>query len=99
MTKEVKIVYRFAPEYRESYANGCYGGFTPKGEIMMNFFTECSEVPESETYELNDNGSLGSLKGREPENVSFIRSVNHGVVLSKETAKEIYAWLGHILEP
>ena len=49
MTKEVKIVYRFAPEYRESYANGCYGGFTPKGEIMVNFFTECSEVPESET--------------------------------------------------
>ena len=98
MPQEVKIVYRFSPEYKESYANGCYGGRTPKGEVLINFFTEYFKVPESETYELNDDGEIVGLKDDEQEEISVIISVSHGVILSKERAREIHTWLGHILE-
>ena len=97
MSQEVKIVYRLSPEYRESYANGCYGGRTPKGEIQINFFTEYFDVPESETYGLAEDGNLADLRSRDPENPPVVRSISHRIVLSKESAKEIHAWLGHVL--
>ena len=98
MSEEIKIIYRFSPDYKESYANGCYGGCTPKGEILINFFTEYFEVPQSETYGLTENGNLANLKVKEPENVPVIRSITQGIILSKENAKEIQAWLGNILD-
>lgn len=99
MTKDkLEFKYKFPDDYAPTYVNGCYGGRNPKGEIVMNFFSERIPVPNSETFELSEDGKLGMRIGVDPETMPMIRTVPCGIIMTEESAKEIYSWLGHILE-
>lgn len=95
---KIEFKYKFPDDYTPTYVNGCYGGKSPKGEVIINFFLERIPIPNSETFKLSEEGSLDSRIGVKPEAMPMIRTVPCGVIMSKESAKEIYDWLGHILE-
>jgi len=93
----VHFKYVKPPNYCIKYANGCFGGITPKGEIFLNFFAESLPVPDEERFELDENGELLAPKQEGAERV-IQRELVSGIVLTKESAQEICYWLQSMLK-
>lgn len=95
--KTITFKYKFNDDYAPIYANGAYGGINPKGEVVINFFTERLPIPNSEKCEIRSDGTLGFPIEYDPEVMPILRTVSCGIILTKENAKEIYNWLGTVL--
>jgi hypothetical protein len=95
----IKFKYIFEDNYNPEYINGAYGGITPKGEIVINFFFERHGLPKSETISLTD-GQLGSEIEREPvdHKQSMVRVVKNGIILSLKNAKTINDFLSDYIK-
>lgn len=93
---EIKFKFIFADDYNPVYANGIYGGVTPQGEIVANFFFDRHALPISQSYSITQAGQLGELTTSEPNDLkkSVVRFVANGVILNIRTAKEFHNWLG-----
>ena len=92
----LKFKYKVPDNYAPVYTNGCYGGKSPRGEIVINFFSERLPIPNSETFEL-DQGKIGDRINVDPEEMPIIRTISCGVIMSENNAREIYNWLGRVL--
>jgi hypothetical protein len=92
---KVNFKYKFPEDYNPTYANGVFGGASPKGEIAMNFFVERSPIPYSETQQVNEFGQLIPIPALENQEVTVIRYISNGVIMSLDTAKAIHDWLGN----
>lgn len=96
MTENIRFEYVQHKDCASAYVNGCYGGRTPKGEIVINFFKEEPPIPSSETYKLSIDGQLDERVSAE-SNDSMIRNLECSVIMSEGSAREIYEWLGKVL--
>ena len=98
--RQVKFKYVFSENYNPIYCNGAFGGISPHGEIVANFFLERMPIPKSMTNSVNPDGSLGGVVSMDPETLdeTIIRHVSTGIVLSEESAKAIYDWLGNQIQ-
>lgn len=100
MMKNIEFKYKFDDTYNPKYVNGAIGGFSPKGELVMNFYLERRPIPRKEEIEIDEtSGKILSQKftPQELEN-TIIRFVDTGVTMSFQTAKEIHKWLGNHIE-
>ena len=90
--KHVSIKYQKTTDYKIIPATGAYGGSTPQGEVMCNFYVEYLAPPDLVKLEINpaDGTSKESMKGL---NNSFIRELNVGVLMRPDIAKTIGKWL------
>ncbi len=93
---QINFKYLYSDDYNPIYVNGAYGGINPKGELVINFYFERHGLPKSQSYELTEKGTLGEEIERKPDDlsISMVRSVQTGIVLTLQSAKEIYNWLG-----
>lgn len=93
---EINFKYVFNYGYNPSYVNGAQGGFSPRGEMVINFFLERQALPDTITHEITAEGAIGRQTGCEPENLdsSLVRFIDTGVVMSYENARVFHAWLG-----
>lgn len=95
--EKIKFKYLFDKSYNPVYCTGGFGGLTPRNEIILNFFMERHPIPYSETREITANGEVGDIIKIKPDDdsntVKVIRSVECGVIMDLNTAKEIRAWL------
>lgn len=93
---EVKFKYIFNYGYNPSYVNGAQGGFSPRGEMVINFYLERQPLPEAISHEITPEGAIGRETGVEPEDLasSMVRFIDSGVVMSYENAKVFHAWMG-----
>lgn len=98
--KRIKFRYIFPDQYNPVFANGAYGGVTPQGEIVVNFYLERSGLPHSVTHVLNPDSTLGKEVEKEPQDVptTYVRFVTNGVVLTVQGARAIHQWLGQQIE-
>ena len=96
--KENTVTFRyiFADDYNPVAANGVYGGVTPNGEIVVNFYLERHALPHAEIHQLTQEGRVAEIVEREPADVqrTFVRFITNGIVVDTGVAKIIYAWLG-----
>ena len=94
--RQIKFKYIFPDNYNPVYCNGAFGGISTHGEIVANFFLERTPIPNSMTNALNPDGSLGGVISTDPENLNetVLRYVSTGIVLSEDSARAIYQWLG-----
>lgn len=95
--EEIEFKYIFDDEYRPVYANGVYGGPNPHGELVLNFFTERWAIPKKELVNIDESGKSCGDKLTEPQKLPVVRTISCGVIINKETASQIYDWLGRIL--
>ena len=98
-----KFKYIFEKDYNPSYTNGAYGGITPKGEIIMNFFLERMPIPYDVVHEFNKDGTLGNVikvfpEADDPEQRMFVRYISSGVIMNLTVAKEIHSWLSECIK-
>ena len=97
MERQIKFKYVFPENYNPIYCNGALGGISTHGEIVANFFLERMPIPNSMTNTINPDGSIGGIVSVDPETIdeTVIRYVSTGIVLSEDSAKAIYTWLGN----
>ena len=93
---ELTFKYVFNYGYNPSYVNGAQGGFSPRGEMVINFYLERQPLPDSITHEITPEGAIGREIGVEPKNLasSMVRFIDTGVVMSYENARVFHAWMG-----
>ena len=93
---ELTFKYVFNYGYNPAYVNGAQGGFSPRGEMVINFYLERQPLPESITHEITPEGTIGRETAVEPKNLagSMVRFIDTGVVMSYDNAKVFHAWLG-----
>jgi hypothetical protein len=93
---EIKFKYVFNYGYNPTYVNGAQGGFSPRGELVVNFYLERQPLPESICHEITPEGAIGRESAIEPKdlNQSMVRYIDTGVVMSYENAKVFHAWMG-----
>ena len=94
--KVVKFKYIFADDYNPVYANGVFGGVTPAGEIVINFYLERHALPISQSHHIKQDGTLdNNVFMNEPDDLvsSMVRFIKSGVVLNLEGAKTVHSWL------
>lgn len=93
---ELTFKYIFNYGYNPTYANGAQGGFSPRGEMVINFYLERQPLPNSISHEITPEGAIGRETGTEPKDLtqSMVRYIDTGVVMSYENAKVFHAWLG-----
>lgn len=93
---ELTFKYVFNYGYNPSYVNGAQGGFSPRGEMVINFYLERQPLPESITHEITPEGAIGHETEVEPKDLanSMVRFIDTGVVMSYENARVFHAWMG-----
>ena len=93
---EVTFKYVFNYGFNPSYVNGAQGGFSPRGEMVINFYLERQALPNAVTHEITPDGTIGRETEVSPENLnnSLVRFIDTGVVMSYENARIFHSWLG-----
>ncbi len=98
--RSIKFRYIFPEDYNPIYCNGVYGGISPSGDIIANFFLERMPIPNSMTNDVNEDGTLSGVVSVDPADLDniLIRNISSGIILNKNSAKSIYEWLGRQIE-
>ena len=93
---ELTFKYIFSHSYKPSYVNGAQGGFSPRGEMVINFYLERQPLPESVTHEITPEGAIGRETAVEPKDLasSMVRYIDNGVLMSYENARVFHTWMG-----
>jgi hypothetical protein len=96
---EITFKYVFNYGYNPSYVNGAQGGFSPRGELVINFYLERQPLPEAISHEITAQGAIGRETNVEPADLasSMVRYIDTGVVMNYENAKVFHAWMGEKL--
>ncbi|MCG2761359.1 MAG: hypothetical protein L6407_09125 [Candidatus Delongbacteria bacterium] len=89
--KEIKFTYIKNNSFKVHHIDGLNGGLTPRGDVILNFFSERFPIPKEVTYELEGNMLGKELKVESKEGI--IREVECGIVVDYDTAVSISAWL------
>jgi len=91
MPQEVKIVYRRAPDYRLLPATGAWGGPSVNGEIVVNFFVDRVQEPDSVILVVEEHSGTGTEKPLPPP--QNVREMLVGVVMRPDIALSIGQFL------
>ena len=86
MKKEIKIFFVNSPDYKLIPATGAWGGPNPNGEIIIDFFIERVEPPESITLEIDESGNA---EEKDRSSQRAIRERQIGIVLRPDIALSI----------
>jgi len=96
---EIKFKYLFNYGYNPTYVNGAQGGFSPRGEMVINFYLERQPLPDTISHEITPEGAIGRETAVEPSDLAktMVRYIDTGVVMNYENARVFHAWLGEKL--
>jgi hypothetical protein len=88
----VKFFYLKSQQFRVIHADGAIGAVTPRGLIHCSFYSERPAIPQTQSHEISPEGKLSdplSSDGKE----GFVREIDVDVMMTKQTAIELRAWL------
>jgi len=88
----VKFHYIKGHAFRVIHADGVIGGITPNRGIFLSLFSERAAIPKMIELAVNADGSLGEETSREGKE-GIVREVEVGIMLSRQTAKDVATWL------
>ena len=92
--RKIQVKYVRSPGYKIVPAGGVFGGVTPHGQLLCNFFVEYQDYPEKSEITVGADGKTGVENIYSTEN-AYIREVQVAIVLSRDVARSIGQWLLH----
>jgi hypothetical protein len=95
-TKKVLVEYSKSKDYRIVSATGVWGGLSPQGEIICNFFIEQNAKPDKLEMIIDSQGKILSETpiGKDGTELTYFeRELQIGVVIRPDIAKTIGQWL------
>jgi len=98
--RSVRFVYTQSPDYRIAAANGAYGGLTPQGDYLIEFYCERAQSPIVDEHRILPEGGLGEKlqpvgESRAPQMERFVQ---FAVLMSPRQAKGLADWILRNLE-
>lgn len=90
--KEFTFKYVIPENLRDFWSNGIWGGVTPRGEINMHFFNERAAIPNSEVYEIGEDGKL-KTPPKIDKGGDIVRMIQASITIDVKTAIKIKNWL------
>jgi hypothetical protein len=87
--QQVTLFYEKNEYYRLLPATGAFGGPTPNGDVIIEFFVERPTAPEKVILQLDPSGPK-ELKG---ETGKIVREIQVGILLRPDRAYSIGKWL------
>lgn len=85
------------PSYHTHHVDGVIGGFTPNDGVSLEFFTERGTIPQTVTYQVNADGTLGTMVGKTGKE-GIVREIQTGVILDLEGLKSLHEQIGQMIE-
>jgi hypothetical protein len=79
----IKVYYEKSKDYRLIPVTGAYGGLSPNGEVIIDFFVERRDSPKEITLEIDEHGKA-TEKGRAGQR--FVRERQFGIVMRPDIA-------------
>ena len=90
---EIRIEWEYDKNYRLVPANGMWGGITPRGDLRIEFFVECSPVPgPGETLLIKEEGGFYQEDRERPERPALVRKIQVGVMVAPEHVSSFMEW-------
>lgn len=91
---KVKFIYRKTADYKQYFVNGAYGGFSPRGDFICDFFLEFKEFPMEQEGNINpETAQVDIIPIQSPETAEIIREVRLGIVMSPQQMIHLRDWL------
>ncbi len=91
-SKKVKFHYIKSEQKTTVYADGGYGGVTPRGMISLAFYNERLPIPQEEDADVSPEGQIvATTKTKTREGI--IRQIDCEVFMTPTTARSIGEWL------
>lgn len=102
MSKKLKFHYIYEDNYSPDHISGINSSISPRDELELNFFLERNALPKSETYTLEEDGTLSGLPIKmSPENyneqINIVRHIKNGIILDVEGVKLLQEHLDNYL--
>lgn len=91
--EKVKLIYNKPEDYSIVFANGLYGGVSPRGDIHCHFFVESRPLPIEQEFKLSEDGKIGEEIGQSVSPVTIIRDLKVGIIVEPDVAQSIAEWL------
>ena len=88
--RKFNIHFTKASHYKIIPATGAWGGPTPQGELLCNFFIEYKDAPKTIEMEIKDGKPR---EAPQPIENDFIRELQMGVIIRPDIARSIGQWL------
>ena len=85
-----------SPHFQTLQVDGAVGNLTPSG-LSLTFYVERVALPKMMTYEVQDDGSLGTLVSAQGKS-GIVRELQSSFVLDVATARSLVELLGTMLK-
>jgi hypothetical protein len=96
-SKKIKFVFKKSSDYKLLPVNGAWGGLTPRGDFILEFFVEHNTTPNHIMHEITPEGKISNEVERDPQQTEEVSSVTRelvgGISLSIEHAKSIASFI------
>ena len=92
--RKIHVRYTPSPGCKIVPAGGVFGGLTPHGQLLCNFFVEYQDYPDKSEITVRADGKTDVKSIYSKGNV-YVREVQVGVVLSRDVARSVGEWLIH----
>ena len=96
-TREVNVDYTEAPDYKTVYANGAYGGPSPQGDIVVDFYIERNKPYDGLILTVNAEGQIVKEipvnENADAPSKIFTREKQITVVMRPDIAHSVGKWL------
>lgn len=89
----VKFIYSKHEDYKLYYINGAYGGLTPRGDLICNFFFEYKELPKDEEHVVEGDKLVPKPKKIDSGPHEVVRDIKTGVIMTPGQAENFANWL------
>ncbi|WP_348304348.1 DUF3467 domain-containing protein [Methanothrix sp.] len=94
----VKFIFKKSDNFEMFFVNGAYGGLTPHGDIVCNFFFEYKKMPDFEDAIVSADDKLTPIENK-VEEIEMLREIKTGIILTPNEAKKLADWLnGKVIE-
>ena len=98
LPSEIAFDYIKSNFFRVTYADGVFGGPTPRGHnLQMVFWSQRKPIPKTVKHRIEDDGSLGPELERESR-VGLVREAEVAVIMDTDVATALRDWLNEHLE-
>ena len=91
--KKLTLNYLKTGSYRSIHSDGAIGGITPAGNIHISFYNERLPIPKKAVHSISEDGQLGEIIEQEKLD-GVVREMEVDVVMSVNSARNLYDWLG-----
>lgn len=88
----LKIKFRYCSDHRTFPASGAWGGPTPQGDIICNFYIEYQSIPDHLSIEFGKQ-SQAKKETQHREDDHYVREITTSVTLRPDIAISVGKWL------